>query len=111
MFGDIGKMMKMLGQVKTRLPEIQAHLDSSEFSADAGQGTVTVTVNGKMRIVDVKIDPASLADGLIDADALGDMVKSAAASAQGQAAEAARAAMAEITGGIDLPPGLDSMLD
>ncbi len=111
MFGDFGKMIKMLGQMKTRIPEMHARLASSEYSADAGGGAVAATVNGKMQIVRVTIDPAVLTDGETGADMLADMVTSAVASAQQQAAEAAKQAMREVTGGMDLPPGLDSMLD
>jgi len=106
MFGKFGKMLSLLGEMKTRIPEMQARLAASEYSAEAGEGAVTVTVNGKMQIVDVTIGP----DALADAEMLAEMVKAAAATAQGKAAEAAREAMQEITGGMDLPAGLDSML-
>jgi len=111
MFGNFGKMMKMLGQMKTRIPEMQARLATSEYSADAGDGAVAATVNGRMQVIDVKISPDVLDDGRIDIEALADMVKAAVSAAQDEAAEAARQAMREITGGADLPAGLDSMLD
>ena len=110
MFGNFGKMLSLLGEMKTRIPEMQARLATSEHSAEAGGGAVAATVNGKMQIVDVTISPEALADGEIDAEMLADMVKAAVAAAQDKAAEAARQAMQEITGGMDLPPGLDSML-
>jgi len=106
MFGKFGKMLSLLGQMKTRIPEMQARLAASEYSAEAGDGAVAVTVNGKMQIVDVTISPEALGD----ADMLADTIKAAAAAAQDKAAQAARQAMEEITGGMDLPPGLDSML-
>ena len=108
MLGNFGKMIKMLGQMKTRIPEMQARLAASEYSAD--DGAVRVTVNGKMQVVDVKISPDLLDDGRIDTEALAHMVKAAVSAAQDEAAEAARQAMREITDGADLPPGLDSML-
>ena len=39
-----------------------------------------------------------------------DFVKAAGSAAQLKAAEAARRAMLELTGGEELPPGLDGML-
>jgi len=39
-----------------------------------------------------------------------DLVKAAVSAAQRQAAEAAQEAMRELTGGMDLPPGMENML-
>ncbi len=104
MFGNIGKMMKLASELKTKLPEMQARLAVAEYSAVAGGGAVSATVNGKMQLVDIKIAPEVFADG--DAEMLADLVKAAVSSAQQKAAEAAAAAMAELTGGMDLPPGM-----
>ncbi len=104
MFGNIGKMMKLASELKTKLPEMQAALAMREYTAVAGGGAVSATVNGKMQLVDVKIAPEVLADG--DAEMLADLIKASVSSAQQKAAEAAAEAMKELTGGMDLPPGL-----
>jgi len=108
MFGDIGnlgKLMKLAGEMKRRMPEMQAKLAASEFSADAGGGVVTATVSGKLLIRDVKIDPKLLADAALDAGILEDLIKAAVAAAQEKASTAAAEALKEITGGMELPPG------
>jgi len=108
MFGDIGnlgKMMKIAGELKRRMPEMQAKLAASEFSADAGGGVVRATVNGKLLIRDIRIDPALLTDATLDAGMLEDLIKAAITAAQEQATAAAAEAMKEITGGMELPPG------
>jgi len=66
-------------------------------------------VNGKLRFLDVKIDKALVGDGKIDAEMLEDLIKAAVSSAQDQAAEAAAAAMQELTGGMSIP-GMDGFL-
>lgn len=106
MFGDIGKLMKMAGEMKRRMPEMQAKLAASEYTAQAGGGAVSATVNGKLALVSLSIQPGAIQDASDDAGLLEDMVKAAIASAQNQASEAAAAAMKEITGGMELPPGL-----
>jgi DNA-binding YbaB/EbfC family protein len=103
MFGDLGKIMKIAGEMKRRMPELQARLAATEYTAQAGGGAVTATVNGKLALVDVRIDKSVLADGQMDTEMLADLIKAAVASAQQQAAEAAAAAMKEITGGMDIP--------
>jgi len=108
MFGDIGnlgKMLKLAGEMKRRMPEMQAKLEAGEYTAEAGGGVVRATVNGKLRIKDVRIDPALLADGAMDAGMLEDLVKAAVSGAQEQASTAAAEAMKDITGGMELPPG------
>jgi len=107
MFGDIGKMMKLAAQMKTKLPELQEKLVASEYSAGAGGGVVWATVNGKMVVTDVKIDQQVFTDG--DPEMLADLVKAAISTAQTQAIEAAKEAMAEFTGGVQLP-GLEGLM-
>ncbi|MBC8372712.1 MAG: YbaB/EbfC family nucleoid-associated protein [Planctomycetes bacterium] len=107
MLGNIGKMMKLVGELKTRLPEMQKKLDEGKFTASAGGGAVKATVTGKMRIVGIKLDKDLLAD--VDCEVLEDLIKAAVAAAQEEAADAAKAAMKELTGGVEIP-GLSGML-
>ena len=106
MFGDIGKLMKIAGEMKVKMPEIQARLAQSRHIAQSGGGAVTVVVNGKGQVIDVTISPMVLADQAMDAQMLGDLVKAALCTAQEKASIAASEAMKEITGGVELPPGM-----
>jgi len=108
-FGDIGKIMKIAGRVKAKMPEMQQELENSEHTADAGGGAVTATVNGRMTLIDLKIDPRVLDDDAMDAEMLADLVKSAVTAAQQAAAEAVAKAMKELTGGMDIP-GLSGIM-
>ena len=107
MFSDLGKMIKLAGEMKRRLPEVQARLAASEYTAVAGGGVVTATVNGKMQLVALRIDPAVLAEA--DAAMLEDLLKAAISTAQDRATAAAAEAMRELTGGLPMP-GLEGML-
>lgn len=109
MFGNIGKMMKIAGEMKRKMPEMQAALAAAEYTAQAGGGAVTATVNGKMQLVDLKIDPEVLRDGELDTAMVEDLIKASVAAAQTKAAEAGAEAMRELTGGMDIP-GLDNMM-
>jgi len=108
MFGDIGKIMKTAARMNAGMPELQARLESSHYTARAG-GAVTATVNGKLAVVEIVIDPTAAADLAGDVQMLADLVKAAVATAQKQAAEAAGQAMKELTGGMDMP-GLDDIM-
>ena len=111
MFGDLGKIMKIVGQMKAKMPEVREKLANSQYTAEAGGGVVRATVNGKMELVDLKISSEALADPELSADVemLEDLIKAAIATAQQKAANAADEAMKELTGGMDIS-GLDSML-
>ncbi|MFP4054891.1 MAG: YbaB/EbfC family nucleoid-associated protein [Phycisphaerae bacterium] len=105
--GNLGKMMQVASEMKTKMPELQKKLAESEYTAEAGGGAVRATVSGKLQIRDVKIDPGVLEDG--DVEMLEDLVKAAVSAAQASAAQAAAEAMKELTGGMKIP-GMTDML-
>lgn len=106
MFGNIGKMMKLVSELKTRLPEMQEKLAATPYTASVNGGTVAATVNGKLQLIALRIAPSLLETRPADPAMLEDLILAAVIAAQKQAADAAQAAMAELTGGVDLPPGL-----
>ena len=79
---------------------------TSAVSAALGRA-VAATVSGKMELVDLRLAPEFLADS--DAGLVEDAVKAAVAAAQKQAAEFAKEAMLELTGGEEIA-GLNDML-
>jgi len=109
MFGDLGKMIKAASEAKKRMPEVQAKLETSEFVAEAGEGAVRATVNGKGRLRGLMIDPGALAGGSAVAETLSEWILGAVGEAQSRAADAAVAAMRELTGGMSLP-GMEGLV-
>ena len=59
MFGDIGKMLKMVSEMKQKMPQVQERIANSRFTAHAGEGLVAATVSGKMVLVDLQFSPAA----------------------------------------------------
>ncbi|MBN1943612.1 MAG: YbaB/EbfC family nucleoid-associated protein [Phycisphaerae bacterium] len=109
MFGDLGKIMKLAGEMKRKMPEMKERLAAGEYTAQAGGGVVRATVNGKMQLVDLKLSEQLLANDDLSLDMLEDLIKAAVSAAQAQAAQAAQEAMKELTGGMDLP-GLSDLM-
>ena len=109
MFGDLGKIMKLVGNVKSKLPEMKEKMGNSQFTAEAGGGMVAATVSGKMELIDLKLSEHLLEDGDLSLDMLEDMIKAAVSAAQAQATQAVKEAMEELTGGMDLP-GLSELM-
>ncbi len=87
---------------------MRQELETKTFSADAGGGVVTATVNGRMELVDLKIAPEVLAEA-DDPEMLADLVKVAVSAAQKAASDAAAEMMKDLTGGLNIP-GLEGLL-
>jgi DNA-binding YbaB/EbfC family protein len=98
-------MLKQVKEFQSRMAEIQAELESKRFTADSGGGAVSVTVDGKGTLVDVKIAASATAD----VELLEDLVKSAVSAAVRKSQEAMQQEMAKLTGGMNIP-GITEML-
>jgi DNA-binding YbaB/EbfC family protein len=101
---DLMGMMKQVGQMQTRLKEMQEELARAEIEGQSGGGLVRATVDGKGELKRVQIDPSLMkAD---EVEILEDLIVAAAADARAKADSAMQAKMADLTGGLPLPPGL-----
>lgn len=103
MMRNLGGMMKKVQEMQSRMEEITAELDNKQFTASIGSA-VSATVTGKGRIVSLNI--SSDACDPSDTETLEDLVQSAVNKALDEAEAAKSAAMAELTGGLPLPPGM-----
>jgi hypothetical protein len=103
MFGDLGKMMKLAGEMKTKMPELKEKLANTTYTAEVGGGSVTATVNGRLELVDVKFSEVLWNGTNVQLKTVEELVTNAVRAAQKQAAEAASEAMKELTGGMYIP--------
>jgi DNA-binding YbaB/EbfC family protein len=101
---DLMGMMKQVGEMQTRLKEMQEELGRAEIDGQSGGGLVRLTVDGKGEVKRVRIDPSLMKSD--EVEILEDLIVAAAADARAKADGAMQAKMAEITGGLPLPPGL-----
>ena len=100
---NLGQMLKQAGELQARMQTMQEQLALLEVTGSSGGGAVEVTMTGKSEVRRVRIAPELLASG--DAQALEDLVRVAVNDARAKAEAEARARLAEITGGLPLPPG------
>jgi hypothetical protein len=101
---DLMGMMKQAQQLQARIQKMQQELAALEVEGQAGGGLVRLTMSGKGDIVRLKIDPTLLKPD--EAEIVEDLVLAAARDAKSKAEAAAQERMAEVTGGLPLPPGL-----
>lgn len=101
---DIMGMMKQVGQMQARLKEMQDELAKAEIEGQSGGGLVHLTVDGKGDVKRVRIDPSLMKPD--EVEILEDLIVAAAADARSKVDNAMQSKMAEITGGLPLPPGM-----
>jgi DNA-binding YbaB/EbfC family protein len=100
-FGNMGNIMKQAQAMQEQLAKIQEEAAQKTVEGTAGGGMVTVTANGALNIVSVKIDPEVFKSG--DADMLQDLIVAAAGEAHRKARDMMADEMKSVTGGMRIP--------
>lgn len=101
---DLMDMMKQAKQLQEKMSEMQSAIEEISQTGIAGAGLVSVTLNGKGVMSEVKIDPSLLKQG--EGEILEDLIVAAHADAKAKTEEVLQSKMQELTGGMQLPPGL-----
>ncbi len=102
---NLGKMMKQAQEMQAKMAAMQAELESVEIVGAAGGGLVTATLTGKGELRRLKIDPALVDPS--EVEVLEDLVIAAVNDARHKVEAYAAEEMKKLTGGLQLPPGLD----
>ena len=97
-------LMKKAQEMQGRMSEFQEQLGSLELKGEAGAGLVCVTLNGKGEMIGLKIDDSLLKPG--EGEILEDLVVAAHGDAKAKVEAAMQDKMKDLTGGMQLPPGL-----
>lgn len=102
-------MMKQAQQMQKRLQDAQTELANTEFSAEAGNGAVTVVCDGQGKFKSIKLSKAALNPenpDSVDTDTvemLEDLISTAMNQATTQATSEMQSKMKALTGGINIP--------
>ena len=101
--GGLGNLMKQAQQMQTRMQKVQEEIAQLEVTGESGAGLVKVVVNGAHNCRRVEIDSSLLTEE--DKDMLEDLIAAAFNDASRRLDEAQKEKMAQVTGGMQLPPG------
>ena len=93
-------MMKQAQKMQQELLRMQEEQENKTYSATAGGGMVTASVNGKHELVDLQINPEAVDPD--DVEMLQDMVIAAVNEAMRAADADAANNMSRLTGGLNL---------
>jgi nucleoid-associated protein EbfC len=107
MFKELGSLMNLMknqGKIQEEVQKFQASVGNIVAEASSGAGYVTVKVNGRMEVLNVRISEDAMK--LNDREMLEDLI----AAATNQALTKVRAQLAEesqkMAANIGLPPGM-----
>ena len=93
-------MMKQAQKMQQEMLRMQAEQEAKTFTAAAGGGMVTATVNGKHELVNLEIKPEAVDPD--DVEMLQDMIIAAVNEAMRAADTEAANNMSRLTGGLNL---------
>jgi nucleoid-associated protein EbfC len=98
---DIMKLLQQAQEMQGQYEKLQEELQQMTLSGTAGGGMVTAEVNGQGLVKRIKIE-ASVVNPA-DTEMLEDLITAAVTDAQRKAQEQAKAQVAKLTGGMNLP--------
>ncbi len=101
---NLSQMMKQAQEMQAKMQEMQDSLDEAEVTGASGGGLISVTVNGKGVLRKLSIDPQAVDPN--EVEMLEDLIAAAFNDAKAKAEALAAEKMAELTGGLQLPPGM-----
>ena len=93
-------MMKQAQKLQQQMMQMQQEQEAATYTAKAGGGMVSATVNGKHELVNLEINPEAVDPD--DVEMLQDMVIAAVNEATRSADAAAANNMSKLTGGLNL---------
>ena len=101
---NLGQMMKQAQQMQEKLAQMQEKLGELRVEGQSAGGMVKVTLTGKGHMCALKIDP-SLVDPA-EAEVMEDLILAAANDAKAKLEVQVAEEMQKLTGGLQLPPGM-----
>lgn len=97
----MGNIMKQAQQMQKKMLQMQEELAHRTVEATVGGGMVTVTVNGKHEVLQVKVEPQVVDPD--DVEMLEDLIVAGVNEALRKAQEMASEEMGKLTGGLQIP--------
>lgn len=98
---DLGNIMKQAQELQERLAQVQQDAAAKTVDASAGGGMVSVTLNGKLEVIRLHIEPEALASG--DVEMLQDLIIAAINQGIRSAQQLMADEMGKLTGGLKIP--------
>ncbi len=102
-FSALSKMQGMLAQAQQMQEQMDQKLAEATVEGTSGGGMVNVRMNGKKRVLSIRIVPTALGATPQDLELLEDLITAAVNDAGRKADELMQSNVAGMMGGLDLP--------
>ena len=100
---DMNNLMQQAQAMQEKMQKAQEEIANAEVIGEAGAGMVRVTMNGRHDVRRVEIDPSLMGE---DKEMLEDLLAAAVNDAVRRVEAQQKEKMADMTGGLPLPPGM-----
>lgn len=97
----LGNIVKQAQELQERLGKVQEEAATKTVEVSAGGGMVSVTMNGRLEVIRLHIEPQVLEGG--DRQMLEDLVSAAVNQAIRAAQQLVAEEMGKLTGGLKIP--------
>lgn len=95
------QFQEMLEQAQKQAHSLQEKMEQTVVEASSGGGTVTIKMNGRKQVLEVRIDPEAVKGG--DVEMLQDLVTAAVNAAGQKIDEAMQSTVGGLLGGMGIP--------
>jgi DNA-binding YbaB/EbfC family protein len=102
---NLAKMMKQAQELQGKMAAMQEELALSEIEGSSGGGMVKALMSGKHELKRLTIDPSLVTPD--DTEVLEDLIVAAVNDARVRVEAHVKEEMAKVTGGLNLPAGLN----
>ena len=99
---NINDLMKQAQAMQQKMQDLQDEAANAEVTGEAGAGMVKVVMTGRRDVRKVTIDPSLMSE---DKELLEDLLAAAVNDAARKVEAETQQRMADITGGMQMPPG------
>lgn len=99
--GNLAELMRNAGKFKEMMQKATENLARVQAEGTAGGGAVTARANGRLELLQVRIDPKLLADG--DVELLEDLITAAVNQALANARNAAASSISSLSSASGMP--------
>lgn len=107
-FGQIASLLKQAQGMSGKIQEMQEKMANLRCEGQAGGGMVSVEMNGQLRVLNCKIDPALFQSG--DREMLEDLICSATNQALDKIRETQVSEVQQVAGGMSIPGLTDAFM-
>lgn len=94
-------IQELMSQAKKQYEQLQKKMQETVVESSSGGGTVTVKMDGRKQVLEVKIDPEAVKSG--DVEMLQDLITAAFNGAAKKVDDSMQSAMGGMLGGMGIP--------